>query len=171
MTRRLDLHRTGSTFVDRPASALLGLAGGLASLAVCGAVIPSAAAATSLLAGFGSPVYLEDYSGEAVFPTTPETDSLGLGGLLGGAFGNGPPLAPALTGSDAAFDATSTGFAGGPLPAETALVAGGGASISSDVAVQAQYDSYTLTAVGNSQTFAGVFLQTAPLPGGLQLTA
>jgi len=61
---------------------------------------PGGARALDLVAGLGSPVYVEDFEGELAFPLSPEVDPLGFGGMVGHRVGAPLPLLPTLSGGE-----------------------------------------------------------------------
>lgn len=60
----------------------------------------AADAQAGLLDGLGSPTYAEDFEGEISFPTTPELDALGFGGMDAFRSGDPLPLAPTISGGE-----------------------------------------------------------------------
>lgn len=70
-------------------------------------------------------IYDEDFLGEVGFPTTPEVDPTGIGGLSAFASGEGPPALPTIDGSEGILTLAAQGSLG-PSPEVAAVAAGGG---------------------------------------------
>lgn len=62
--------------------------------------LAASGAQAGLLDGLGSPTYREDFEGEISFPTTPEVDTQGFGGMDAFRSGNPLPLAPTISGGE-----------------------------------------------------------------------
>ena len=114
----------------------------------------------------GLAIYLEDFSGESVFPTTPELDDQDFGGLAGAASGNSF-FFPSITSSGIDFSVNDTpGTAA--FEQSRAGAAGFGIQSGTDLMLRADLENLALDVVPGASARIGVSMET---PGGASLRA
>lgn len=127
----------------------------------------SGAQGANLLSELGSPVYVEDFAAEAAFPLTPETDTLGFGGMTGYQLGDPLAALPTLVGGELAVSVVEA------APSSAGLQSSGGEvgiapPATGDIGVLGRFDDFATTPDATNGQFltAGVTLADSSIANG-----
>ncbi|MEZ4333177.1 MAG: hypothetical protein R3F35_15560 [Myxococcota bacterium] len=116
----------------------------LASALLLAPIAPTARA-VDLLDDLGEPGWVEDFTGETGFPTTPDVDSNGLGGLDALQLGDPLPSAPTFDGSGLSIPVVEAPGSAANLQSAGARLAIGPAPSTGTIGLYGRFDGYSVT--------------------------